>query len=291
MADASSRGPFSEPPRIGAWSFMARATRVLRRAFIPLVLIALVVCAPIGIWLHFEIASARDAVQAADTVDRTRDAHVKVLNLDASMGVIAIVALSASFLISGFGALIAQTVLQGRRATFPGLLRESLPRLRWLMAAGLPTFGLTAWATYLIAFPGVPLGMITLLGMSLLVLAVLLMLCLVTPAATVEERWPPGALLRGAEFARGAPIRILLCLLPLAVLGALSYRIAWGIIYDAKIGDLSERLAEISAEAWTVFGLCVLANSYLAALFGVIYHDTRQAKEGVDQSALAETFE
>ena len=105
------------------------------------------------------------------------------------------------------------------------------------------------------------------------------MLYVAVPAAVVEKPGITGALSRSRELTkdnRGAIFGILL------VIGLLNFVVS-KVLQSVFLGD-DATPADVKAYLWVMVGISVLFASLGAVINGVVYHDLRQAKDGVARS-------
>jgi hypothetical protein len=113
-----------------------------------------------------------------------------------------------------------------------------------------------------------------------------LMIYVAIPAAVIERPGVIGALKRSVELTRGYKLQIFGVLL---ILGILS--VAIGYLLKTTLVEDAIRLADLKTFYWANLVFNIAYASLSASINGVIYHDLRVAKEGVETEDLARVFE
>jgi hypothetical protein len=146
------------------------------------------------------------------------------------------------------------------------------PALRAAASRIMPLIGLTICATL-----GVFIGVVLLIVPGI-ILSV--MWFVAAPVCVVERKGPLASLGRSAEITRGHRWAIL----GVSILLGLAAVLVTGIL-EAVLGQLGDAVAALGTLIWDgAWG------AFYAVFLGIIYHDLRVAKEGIDTHQIAAVF-
>ncbi len=132
-------------------------------------------------------------------------------------------------------------------------------------------------------------GLAIVAGMFLLVIPGIIVACVLyvaTPAAVIERPGVFGALRRSSELTKGSRW-------PIFGIGALliALNLIIGYMLQKSLVSLPAELADLKKYIWLELGKSIVLASLNATINGVVYHDLRVAKEGVQTEDLARVFE
>ena len=171
------------------------------------------------------------------------------------------------------GAVLFGTVeqLRGRHVGIGESVGVGIKRMLPVLGVGILSTICVALATLALIIPGI---------------IVACMLYVAVPAAVVEKPGIVGALKRSRELTADSRVAIFGVLLVIGALGWVVRKIMESILLgdNASIGD-------VKAFLWVTVGVSLVLASLSAVINGVVYHDLRQAKEGVATEDLARVFE
>lgn len=171
------------------------------------------------------------------------------------------------------GAVLFGTVeqLRGRHVGIGESVGVGLKRLLPVLGVGLLGALCVLGGTLLLIIPGI---------------IVTCMLYVAVPAAVVERPGIGGALRRSRELTADNRLAIFGILL---VMGALNWVVS-KVFESVLLGDEAS-VGDVKAFLWVTVGVSLLFAALSAVVNGVVYHDLRQAKEGVATEDLARVFE
>lgn len=180
--------------------------------------------------------------------------------------------------------------LRGQHAGIGASVAVGIKRLLPVLGVGiLSAFAMAApFLLVVIAVFVDSQGLVVLGGLAGIIPFIIIycMLYVAVPAAVVEQPGVVGALRRSRELTTGYRGSIFGIVLVLGVLGFIVNK----LIQSVFLGD-APSMDEVRTFTWVAVGVEIMMSALFATVTGVVYHDLRLAKDGVETEDLARVFE